>query len=178
LTEEALPVRAEMAAALRRIFAELLATVGNTGELGTIANWEQHLLPGAWEKPEAELVKMLGRELPTNILLGRDYEGAPRVIVPAVRTSLEAGEALELKALVLSKGKPGSVTLFWRELGRGAFESVPLENVARGVFRVTFAAPAAAFEYYVEAAADGTTARFPVSAPALNQAVIVLPEGR
>ena len=178
LTGEALPVRAEMAAALRRIFTGLLATVSNTGELGTIANWEQHLLPGAWERPEAELVKMLGRELPAEVRLGRDYEGPPRVIVPAVRTSLEAGEALDLKVLVLSKGKPGPVTLFWRELGRGAFESAPLENVARGVFRVTFAAPAAAFEYYVEAAADGATARFPASAPALNQTVVVLPEGK
>jgi hypothetical protein len=178
LAEEALPVRAGMAAALRRIFAELLAAVGNTGELGTIANWEQHLLPGAWERPEAELVKMLGRELPADVLLGRGYEGPPRVVVPAVRTSLEAGEALDLKVLVLAKGKPGSVTLFWREMGRGGFTAVPLENAVRGVFRARLAAPAAAIEYYVEAAADGALVRFPATAPALNQTVVILPEGK
>ncbi len=175
LAEEALPVRAEMAAALRRVFAGLLATVSNTGELGTIANWEQHLLPGAWERPEAELREMLGRELPAEVRLSQAYDGPPRVIVPAVRTSLEAGEPLELEVLILAKARPGSVTLFWREMGRGAYKPLPLENAARGVFRATLPAPAGAVEYYVEASADGEVARFPASAPALAQTVIVLP---
>jgi hypothetical protein len=178
LTEEALPVRAEMAGALRRIFTALLAATGNTGELGTIANWEQHLLPGAWERPEAELVQMLGGELPAEVLLSRAYEGPLRVIVPAVRTSLEAGEALKLKVVILSRNKPESVSLFWREMGRGAFRSMSLENAARGVFKATLPAPAAAIEYYVEAVADGGKARFPVSAPELNQTVVVLPVSR
>ena len=96
-----------MAAALRRIFDALLATVSTTGELGTIANWEQHLLPGAWERPEADLVKMLGSDVPAECVLPRAYDGPLRVIVPAVRTSLEAGEALALKVLVLAKGGAG-----------------------------------------------------------------------
>ncbi len=58
-----------MAAALRTIFGSLLATVSTTGELGTIANWEQHLLPGAWERPEAELVRMLGAGVPADCVL-------------------------------------------------------------------------------------------------------------
>ncbi len=175
LTKDALPVRAEMAGALRRIFAALLATVSNTGELGTIANWEQHLLPGAWERPEAELVKMLGGELPPEILLPRDYEGAPRVIVPAVRTSLEAGEPLSLKVIVLARGRPEAASIFWRELGKGAFRAVPLQNTARGVFTVTLPPPATDIEYYVEIRADHSAVRFPAAAPERNQTVIVLP---
>ncbi len=154
---------------------DLLATVSNTGELGTIANWEQHLLPGAWERPEAELMKMLGGELPPEVLLTREYAGPPRVIVPAVRTSLEAGEALSLKVLVLAKGRPESVAFCWREMGRGAFRAIPLENVARGVYRLTLPAPAAGIEYYLEAKADGQVVLFPATAPTLNQTVIVLP---
>ena len=164
-----------MAAVLREIFAALLATVSNTGELGTIANWEQHLLPGAWERPEVELMKMLGGELPSDVLLTHEYAGPPRVIVPAVRPSLEAGEALSFKVLVPAKGRPESVAFYWREMGRGAFQAVPLDNVARGVYRLTFPAPAADIEYYFEAKADGQVVRFPATAPALNQTVIVFP---
>ncbi len=175
LRDEALPVRAAMAAALRAIFASLLATVSNTGELGTIANWEQHILPGAWERPEAELVKMLGPELPLEVRLPREYDGPPRVFVPAVRTSLEAGEALSLKVIVLSKGKPKSAEFHWREMGRGSFRSFPLENVERRVYRLTLPAPDADIEYYLEVEADGQVVRFPATAPGLNQTVVVLP---
>lgn len=178
LEAEALPVRSEMAAALRGIFAALLATVSNTGELGTIANWEQHLLPGAWERPEAELVKMLGGELPPEVLLIREYAGPPRVIVPAVRTSLEAGEALSLKVLVLAKGRPESVAFCWREMGKGAFRTVPLENVARGVYRLILPVPETGIEYYIEARADAQAVFFPATAPALNQTVIVFPAAK
>ena len=178
LETQALPVRAEMAAALKKIFGALLATAGTTGELGTIANWEQHLLPGAWERPGAELAKMLGRELPAELVLPTAYDGPARVIVPAVRTSLESGEPLSLKVLVLAKTEPASVRLFWRRMGPGAFRAVPLDHQARGVYRVTLPAPAGAIEYYVEVLAGGETARFPVTAPALGQTVIVLPEAR
>jgi hypothetical protein len=175
LRDEALPVRAAMAAALGDIFASLLSSVSNTGELGTIANWEQHLLPGAWERPEAELVKMLGGELPPEVRLPREYDGSPRLVVPAVRTSLEAGEALSLKVIVLSKGKPKSAKFRWREMGKGAFRSIPLENVARGVYHVTLPAPVADIEYYLDVEADGQVIRFPATAPELSQTVVILP---
>ena len=55
---------------------------------------------------------------------------------------------------------------------------VPLEHKTRGVYAVTLPAPTEAIEYYVEVKADGETARFPATAPELNQTVIVLPEAR
>ena len=178
LTSEALPVRIEMAASLKRVFADLLATVSTTGELGTVANWEQHLLPGAWERPEAELAALLGTEIPAEARLSRDYDGPPRLVVPAVRTSLEAGEALSPKALVLARAEAGEVALFWRAMGRGRFVRVPFRHVARGVYEVRLPAPAGDIEYYVEAAADGRTVRFPVTAPDRAQTVVVLPEAK
>jgi hypothetical protein len=92
-----------------------------------------------------------------------------------VRASLEAGEDLKIKAVVLSKGTPEKADLRWREMGRGEFRSVPLEHRARGVFTATLPAPAGAIEYYVEVKAGGETALFPAAAPGLNQTVIVLP---
>jgi hypothetical protein len=174
----ALTVRAEMAAALKRIFGALLATAGTTGELGTIANWEQHLLPGAWERPEAELAKKLGRPVPADCILARAYDGPLRVAVPAVRTSLEAGEPLSLEVLVLSKDAPGRADLLWRPLGRGAFERVPLEHRTRGVYAATLPPPRGGIEYYVEVEAGGGVARFPATAPGLAQTVIVLPAAK
>ncbi len=175
LAAEALPVRAEMAATLKRIFDELLTTVSTTGELGTIANWEQHLLPGAWERPEAELAKMLGSAVPSACLLQTAYGGPLRIVVPAVRTSLEAGEALNLKVLVLAKDPPGSAGLFWRRLGPGPFQRVALEHRTRGVFAATLPPSPGAIEYYIEVTSGGETARFPATAPARNQTVIILP---
>ena len=122
-------------------------------------------MPGAWERPEAELAKMLGGDLPAECPPPRDYDGPPRVVVPAVRTSLESGEASALKVLVLSKDKPAGVVLYWRGDGPGRLRKVPLESQARGVFAGTLAPPSGDIEYYIEVRADGGTARFPVTAP-------------
>ena len=83
-----------MVDSLRAIFGGLLATASNTGELGTIANWEQHNLPDSIEKPGEELKKMLG----ASICRSKRSFRAPMKARPgsssrSVRTSLEAGEA-------------------------------------------------------------------------------------
>ncbi len=99
-----------------------------------------------------------------------------RVVVPAVRTSLEPGEPLALEVLVLSKDKPAASTSIWRPMGRGAFAKVPLGAMRPGASSRHPSAPSGdGIEYYIEVGADGGTARFPATAPALNQTVIVLP---
>jgi hypothetical protein len=168
-----IPVRVEMAASLRLIFDYLLATVSTTGELGTIANWEQHLLPGAWEKPGAELQKILGAEAKNEAFLSKVYLGSPRIIVPALRGSLDPGEKLKLKVIILGKGQPVSAELHWRGIGKGKFAPLALEKVNRGVYTVTLPVADADIEYYIQVAVDGRTVFFPSTAPALNQTVIV-----
>lgn len=169
----AVPVRVEMAASLKRIFDGLLGAVSTTGELGTIANWEQHLLPAAWEKPGAELQKILGEEAREEAFLSKVYLGPPRIIVPALRAGLEEGEKLNLKVIILAKGQPASAELFWRPLGKGGFTSVPLNKVARGVYAVTVSNANRDIEYYIRVVADGRDVFFPATAPELNQTVIV-----
>ena len=171
--ESALPIRRDMAILLGRIYDSLLANVSTTGELGTIANWEQHILPGAWERPEAELRKILGSELPGDVLLPRDYRGEPRIILPALRTALEPGEALDVKVIVLAKQQPQNVVLHWREMGKKAFQSVALQNVGRRVYRAKIQAFKNDLEYYISATADGRDVFFPPTAPELDQTVIV-----
>ena len=119
----ALPVRVEMAGSLKKIFGCLLATAGTMGELGTIMNWEQHILPGAFEKPGLELEKILGEPLPAQAQLSSDYDGPPRIAVLSRRTSLEAGEDLRIKVGILSKAKPQKAHLYWREMGKGPYKA-------------------------------------------------------
>jgi hypothetical protein len=98
--------------------------------------------------------------------------------VPTLRSSLVPGEVLTLKAIVLSAAAPSEAALYWREMGRGAFQKVPLRHVARGVYEVRFPREGATtdVEYYLEARwPGGPPARFPATAPALNQTLVLLP---
>ncbi len=88
----ALPVRVKLVGLVGVVFDHLLATVSTTGELGTVANWNQHNLPGLLTKPGEELARLLGEPLPASAQLAQSYHGPTRVIVPTIRTSLAADE--------------------------------------------------------------------------------------
>lgn len=171
--EWALPQRIEMSASLRKIFGHLLDTVSNTGELGTIANWEQHILPDAWEKGGEQFKELIGTGLPAEAELGVTYEGEPRIVVPAVRTSLEAGEELSLKCIILSRGAPEKADFYWRKMGKGKFQSLPLWRASRGVYNVTLPTQGTDIEYYIKAKVDGAEVVYPPTAPRLNQTIVV-----
>lgn len=170
-----LPIRKELIGQVAEVHDLLLATITTTGGMGTIANWQQHLLPGLITQPGKELAGLLGESLPADAEPSDSYSGPARLIVPTVRTSLTAGEDLRLK--VIAVGRASSLTLHWRPLGMGKFSSIPLEHVARGVYTAKISAGRTVggdFEYYVEAAADGDVIRFPATAPAMGQTVVVV----
>ncbi|MGB2755551.1 MAG: malectin domain-containing carbohydrate-binding protein [Phycisphaerae bacterium] len=149
---------AAMKQALADLHRHLLATVTTPGELGTVANWQQHNLP---------------RLNLTDLEMA--YRGPVRVIVPTVRTTLDAGEPLILRVIILAEKPPTAAHVFVRPLGKGEFTRVPLAHVARGVYSARIAPPGGEdFEYYVEAApAEGNAARWPVTAPGTCQTVVV-----
>jgi len=177
--ELALPLRRQLVQRVRELYEHLLATVSTTGELGTVANWDQHNLPGLLTKPGEELAKLLGEALPADAQPAKGYHGPLRLIVPTVRGSLGAGESLRLKVIILSERAPAEAALCWRALGTGSFEKAPLKHVARGVYSVVLPASAAAdagLEYYLEAVADdGNRVLWPPTAPVLNQTVVQMP---
>jgi hypothetical protein len=186
--ELALPIRKELVAQVADVHRHLLASVTTAGGMGNVTNWQQHIMPGLLAKPGDELAKILGEPLPADCVPSKDYQGEPRLFVPTVRTCLVAGEPLKLTAIVLG-AKPETISVFWRPMGSGEFAEVPMEHAARGVFRATLPAEAASadLEYYVQARATATTSspglrgglsvlRFPASAPALNQTVVVVPK--
>ncbi|HOX59813.1 MAG TPA: malectin domain-containing carbohydrate-binding protein [Candidatus Paceibacterota bacterium] len=171
----ALPLRVKLVELLGAVFDHLLATVTTTGELGTVMNWNQHILPGLLAKPGEELANLLGEPLPANALPGHSYRGPTRIIVPTTRTSLAANEALKLKVIVLSEAPPREGALYWRKLGARRFAQVPLKWVARGVYSVQVPAGAKDdFEYYIRVQpSQGQPVLYPATAPRLNQTVVI-----
>ena len=172
---EVLPLRQELVRQVSLLYDLLLATVTNPGELGTVANWEQHLFPDLLEKPGQQLAAFLGRPLPPDAELPRAYRGPARLIVPTKRASVAAGSDLTLRALVLAEKPPREVAVFWRKLGQGAFAKVPMKHEARGVYSLCLPAAKTSddLEYYVRAVPDGEPAlHFPATAPTLNWTVV------
>ena len=171
-SEKLLPIREKMVAGLKDLYGFLLATVSSPGELGTVANWEQHLLPALMHRPGEELARALGQEIPLPARLPKDYDGPARVIVPTVRTVLAVGENLRLKVIVLAKEPPSAATLYWREMGKGEYAGVPLQHVARGVYTASCPDTSKDLEYYVEVMVGNKTVGFPPTAPLISQTVV------
>jgi len=186
----ALPIRRQLVGQVALVHRYLLETATTAGLLGNVTNWQQHLLPELLTKPGQRLAEILGEPLPADAVPGKSHSGGERLIVPVVRTSLVAGEALNLQAIFLpSDGRRAQdVALYWRQLGSTDFARVPLRHVARGVYEGGL--PAASirddFEYYLQANCnvgtrpDGSplqlVLRFPATAPKLNQTVVVVGE--
>jgi hypothetical protein len=173
------PAYREVAQDLRSVYQHLLATVSTPGEMGTVANWEQHILPLSIEPAAKTLREALGEDLPADLVLNQKYEGPVRILLRSLRPSIAAGERLALEPIVLSAAPVRTVSLHWRRIGENRFESVACRHVARGVYRVDFPAAGESgdiFEYYIEATLDGgQPARFPAAAPQLGQTVVVTP---
>jgi hypothetical protein len=151
------PLRATVPLAAR-VMEHLYGTVSTRGELGTVANWQQHVLPRVLEQPAREIGQALGRSLPVDARPGRAYVGPERLVVPTDRTALEAGEPLRLEAIVLGDAPARSVQLAWRPLGTGGWATVPFVHVRRGIWRATLPSPGDDFEYAVEVVSGTGTA--------------------
>jgi hypothetical protein len=158
------------AAELARLWSEthrfLLATVNSPGALAMVVNMENH--PG-WD---AVIAKHAAQPWP------KEYQGAPRLIVPCVRSVLGKGETLALKLIALDQQPATSVSVRVRSLGTGAWKTIAAQPVARAVWQAQLPARADDFEYFFEAqTAGGHTLRWPATAPQLNQTVVLKETG-
>ena len=153
---------------LMRLWTEtyrfLLATVNSPGALAMVVNMENH--PG-WA---AAVAKRAPQPWP------KEYQGAPRLIVPCVRSVLEQGETLNVTLIALDQQPVRSVALRVRSLGHGPWKTIAAQHVARAVWQAQLPAFPDDFEYCAEAQTQGgQTCRWPATAPELNQTVVIFP---
>ena len=175
--ETLLPIRKELVTQVAEAHELLLVSITTTGGMGTVANWQQHLLPSLLTEPGKELADILSEPLPADAMPSDSYDGPPRLIVPTARASLTAGEDLRLKVIVVGAKAPSDGAMYWRPLGKDTFEKLPLEHVARSVYTARLLASQIGendIEYYVQASVGASTIRFPATAPAMNQTVVVM----
>jgi len=181
--ETALPLRKTLVAAVGDVHRYLLATVSTPGAMGTVTNWQQHLLPGLLTKPGEELAGLLGEPLPEDAVPPKRLDIEPRLVVPVVRTMLTAGESLTLDFAVLgAEADHAAVTVY--PLGsRGSTASadaLPADrsNPGRGCYTVRLPIETTGggdFEYYLAVTTkDGRTLYFPPGAPERMQTVVVV----
>lgn len=179
LAESALAVRMALARQWEQMMTYQLAVVSTPGEMGTIANLEQHVRRTLHllDAHDAELAKALGRPLPTEIQPSRRYLGQPRLIVPTKRSRVSANESLTIPALLLDSQPPEAVTIHWRPMGEQSFQEVRTHHVAHGLYQAELAPTGdRTIEYYVSATlSNGHVLKWPATAPRLNQTVVVAP---
>jgi hypothetical protein len=172
----ALPAYKEVVRLYGEAYRSLLATVNTPGGLATVVNLENHsqFWSVAIDKPATRLTAALGGPLPSDAVPPKQYQGAPRLIVPTVRTLLARGEVLQLRVIVLDNQPPRSAAVLWRPLGAGEFRAIRLKHVARAVYQVELPLPRQDFEYRIEATtAGGVKLTWPATAPEMNQTVLL-----
>ena len=172
----ALSVRISLARAWERMVAFQMAAAGTPGELGTLANLEQHsrgTLKFLVAHDDA-IAKALGKALPESVEPAKVYSGPARIIVPDVRTLAEKGEALNIKAIAIDKQPVKTVSAYWRPLGGKSFRQAGVKHVARAVYTLSLPPVEGDIEYYIQVeTAAGKKVTWPATAPDLNQTVVV-----
>lgn len=171
-------IREEMTKSIEQAFQPLFGIVSNPGSMATVINWEGHVYRRMSKWSDAALAKVYGHPVPPPAAETQVYRGRPRLIVPTVRTMLREGESLKLKVIVLDNHRPRKAALHWRPMGRGEYKKINLSHVNRGIYTVTLPpVRSQTIEYYIFATtAEGKELLWPVTAPKLNQTVVVMPD--
>ncbi len=176
LAAQTLKVRIELSRVWEKMISFQLAAADTPGELGTIANLEQHnrTMLQFLTIHDAELAAALGSPLPAGAGLSPSYSGPARITLPAVRTLASPGETLQLPVLVLDGRPARNATLYWRPLGEGTFRTTAVKHLSRAVYRAVLPSMQTDVEYYLKVeTAGGEKLVWPATAPALNQTVVL-----
>jgi hypothetical protein len=178
LAEAALAQRLQLTRLHEELMRLQIATVSTPGELGTIAALEQH--GSVWRKwlPQHDdtLTAALGRPLPAEAQPARTYTGKPLLTTLTRRGRVRHGEALALRIIALDTEPVKSVTVYFRPLGKGDWQTLQATPIARAVYQATLPPANEDFEYHIGAArAEGAGIVWPATAPGINQTVIVTP---
>ena len=171
---EVLPLRLDIARCYESLIAAFVNCAKSPGEIGTISSIESGSRGRIVSSHDGAIAQILGEPLPAEAAVSIAYRGTPRILMPARRTQMKAGDQQEIRAFVLSGPKCTGVNLLWRSLGEGRFKRLAATHRARQAYRAALpAASRGTVEYYLEAVLeDGQKLLWPATAPAINQTVI------
>ncbi len=178
VAERAMPLRIQAAQKWGEMVTFLLQTVSTPGEMGTVANVEQHNLRhlNLLNKYDSTLTALTGARLPDETNIGKDYQGQSRLILPTKRTLLSPNEDFKLEAIVLSAKPVKSAKLFWKIIGEKRYAEINMHHLNRGVYTATIPAgeiKAMDFEYFIKVRMAEDELHFPPAAPKMTQTVVV-----
>lgn len=167
LGDQLLALRDSTARVWEEMVTELLQTVNTTGEMGTIANIEQHNMQRMQYLTRYDsLIGGVRGSVPA-LVLSKAYKGPARVIVTTRRTMLAKGESLDLRVRVLAGHAVKGVVLHWRQLGGKEYKVVGAVHEGANVYKVHLGDDEIGgenFEYYVTVEVEGTEVlRYPVA---------------
>ncbi len=168
--------RIKLMETIKEALTFLLAYASTPGDLGTVANWEQHLLTYNVEGHEKRIEKITGRTLPPEAVPSNEMLKIQKVMVPTARTQIRSGESLPVK-LILYGIDPQTAVVRYRLLGTDKYSEAVFAPVGRGVYGAEIPANALTddFEYYISISAKGGKQySWPATAPAMNQTVIIM----
>ncbi len=176
----ALPVYRQLLQEVSGMVGHLMACAETKGDIGTLINWHGKNLPYMLERTKKPLQVLLGGDLPDAVLLPRHYSGPTRIIVPTVRTHRLAGEPLNIPVTIVGLSAPQSASMHWRALGQGAYESVALKHLNRGVYSATLPPmDQEDLEYYITVTdGRGQQLVWPATAPRISQTLVTMPADR
>ena len=167
-------IRIRQISEFEEIISYLLKTINTTGELGTLANWQQHNYARYLYIPGREFEKMVKQELPPTCWPSDKSLNINRIIIPTLRTTLRKGEGFKLKVIILGD-KIRTAKLYWKPIGKTTYNQIDLKNLNRSVWVVDLPAQSIAddFEYYIEVKSSSESMKFPSTHPEKNQTIVV-----
>jgi len=158
LGDKLLLLRDSTAKVWGEMVTELLQTVNTTGEMGTIANIEQHNMEKMQYLTRYDSLIGAARGSVTPLVLSKEYSGPARLIITTKRTMLAAGESLDMRVRILAGKAVKDVTLHWRKLGGKEYKKVASAHEGANVYKVHLGKEeidGENFEYYITAVVEG-----------------------
>ena len=159
---------------LEEVFRYLLNTISTKGELGTLANWQQHNIMFTVVIPGHDIERLLGQPLPEACWPQAKRLAVDRIIIPTLRTMLRKGEDLRLKIILPQVGIQ-SARLLWKPLTGKDFVQQDLGYVNRAVWQASVTAENLRddIEFFIEMTTAERTFWYPAGAPERTNTVVI-----
>lgn len=177
LSDQLLITRDSTALIWKQMVTELLQTVSTTGELGTLANLEQHNMERMkYLSKYDSLINSVSQTPTSPVTLTKEYEGPSRIILSTKRQLLLPNEDLNLRIRILTSDNIKSV-VFHHKIFKGKFfSSKTIEKETGNIYKLKLSADVINqnnFEYYITVnLSSGEELRYPSPTDQLQTVVI------